>query len=68
MKKWLVFDVGCIECGENSQPVGVYASKAAARRAVKRYVTNEPNKYGFSWGRPEWAGQHLVDVYEVEVK
>ena len=30
MNKWLVFNVGCIECGVSSNVVGVYATKEEA--------------------------------------
>ena len=60
MKMYPAFDIGCIECGESSQPVGLYETKEEAEKAVEGYVTNEPNEYGSSWGRPEWTGQHSV--------
>lgn len=65
--KYLVFDVGCIECGESSKVVGIYATKQNAQRAVKRYITYEPNKFGTYWGRKEWTGQHEVEIYEVKI-
>ena len=31
MNKWLVFNVGCIECGVSSNVVGVYDTEGEAR-------------------------------------
>ena len=31
MGRYLVFDVGCIECGESSAVVGIYATKDEAK-------------------------------------
>lgn len=65
MKRYLVFDIGCIECGESSKAVGLFKTKAEANKAVKKYITNEPNKFGTNWGRPEWIGQHSVEIFEL---
>ena len=62
MIKWLVFDVGCIECGEESRPIGVYVTKEEAERIAEEY-TNDDTR----WGRPEWTGQHYVETYEIDV-
>ena len=67
MKKYLVFDVGCLECGQDSQPVGIFDTKEEAEQSKKSYINNEPNEFGTSWGRAEWFGQHDVSIYEVEV-
>ena len=65
MKSYLVFDIGCIECGEESKPVGVFSSKKEAQKAVDKYLTNEPNEFGTRWGRPEWSGQHSVEIFPI---
>jgi hypothetical protein len=58
---YLVFDIGCIECGEASKPVGLYKTKAEAIAARDEY--RPPNIKG--WGRPEWRGQHAVEVFPI---
>jgi hypothetical protein len=34
---WLVFDIGCNECGESSSVVGVYATEEEASRVRDEY-------------------------------
>jgi hypothetical protein len=67
VKKFLVFDIGCIECDEDSQPVGIFDTMADAKKTIDKYITNEPNKFGSNWGRKEWNGQHSVEIFEVEL-
>ena len=66
MKKYLVFDVGCIECGESSAVVGLYANREQAEKSAKEYITNEPNDCDSSWGRKDWHGQHSIEIFEIE--
>ena len=33
--RWLVFNIGCIECGVSSNVVGVYATKYEAQQAAE---------------------------------
>lgn len=61
-KRWLVFDVGCIECGEISQPVGTYDTKEEAEQARKEYL-NDPDG---DWGRESWSGQHSVEIFDLD--
>lgn len=68
MKKYLVFDIGCIECGEESQPVGLFNTEKEAQEAKDKYVTDEPNEFGISWGRKEWNGQHSVKLFPIETE
>lgn len=63
MKKYLVFDVGCIECGEDSCVVGVYKTKEEAENAIDGYFDE-----GTSWGRTGWHGQHDVGIYPIEIE
>ncbi|MAH44866.1 hypothetical protein CMI37_03505 [Candidatus Pacearchaeota archaeon] len=61
---YLVFDIGCLECGEPSQPVGVYNSVEEALEARDGHGSNEATM----WGRPEWNGLHDVQVFPIEVE
>ncbi len=50
---FVLVDIGCIECGEDSRVVGLYESALVAESAWHLYRC-ETDK----WGRPEWHGQH----------
>jgi len=60
---YLAFDIGCIECGEDSAVIGVFKTRDEADKAAIEYVTSD----GLGWGRPEWGGQHRQEVFEIEV-
>lgn len=49
-KTWLVFDVGCIECGASSAVVGVFATKEEAAAVV---------------AAEEQDGQHYFGVWDL---
>ena len=59
-KRWLLFDVGCIECGEESQPIGTYETKEEAEKAREEFLG------GSVWGHPGWGGQHFVEIYDLD--
>lgn len=63
MKRYLVMDIGCIECGEPSRVVGLYTSKKEAIKVRDEYASSDS-----SWGRPEWGGQHAVEVHDIKTK
>lgn len=56
MNKWLVFNIGCIECGVSSNVVGVYATKEEAERIAKRL----DDKLG--WRQ---SGQNSYEVFDL---
>jgi hypothetical protein len=53
---WLAFDIGCIECGEESKPIGLFPTEEEARQAAevadKRQQAN-------------WHGQHYFEVFNL---
>jgi len=61
-KQYLVFDIGCLECGQDSKPVGFYKTREEANKVAEEYANKDDD-----WGRPEWFGQHSVEVFEVEL-
>lgn len=63
MNTFMVFDIGCIECGEESQPVGFYGTREAAEAAVEEYLDG-----GTSWGKTGWHGQHSVQIFAANIK
>lgn len=59
---FLVFDVGCIECGEPSQVVGAFDTEEEAQAERGEYLDG-----GTRWGRTGWNGQHTVEIHPVEI-
>ena len=53
---WLVFDVGCIECGESSDVVGLFDSEDAANAVADRL--NETMSFT--------SGQHSYEVFRLD--
>jgi hypothetical protein len=66
MSKVALVDIGCIECGESSRFLGVFDTIKQAREEKDKYLTGEPNEYGTDWGRKEWGGQHLIEMFDYE--
>ena len=62
-KRYLVMDIGCLECGEDSKIVGVFAEKWDAGLAQENYTDDESR-----WGRPEWHGQHSVEIHDIKTR
>jgi hypothetical protein len=61
MKYYLAFDIGCIECGERSDPIGVFKTKEEAKAAIQNYCDET------CWGKEGRSGQHSEEIFEVEV-
>jgi len=59
VSKFLVFDIGCIECGESSDVVGIYEAREQAERVQKERAEGDANGSYFS------GGQHSVEVFEL---
>lgn len=57
--KYLVFDVGCIECGETSNLIGMYDNLFDAKEA--RAVAEAEQ-------RANWSGQHWMGIWDLETK
>lgn len=62
MKMWLAFDIGCIECGESSEVIGLFPSRDEAEAAIQAWL--QPRH---RWGRKGRIGPHSEEVFEVEV-
>ena len=56
LKRWLVFDVGCIECGEDSRVIGVFATEEEAAAAAKSAKAEQEKN---------WRGQHSFEVFDL---
>jgi hypothetical protein len=57
MKYWLAFDIGCIECGEGSGPLGLFKTKEEALQVADKAREAQA---------ADWSGEHHFEVYEVK--
>jgi hypothetical protein len=57
--KYLVFNIGCIECGVSSNVVGVFATKEQADRYAEKLT--EMREYSWRQG-----GQNSYEVFELK--
>jgi hypothetical protein len=55
-KRWLAFDVGCIECGEDSAVIGTYDTEAEAEAACETTAEEQARN---------WSGQHSMEVFDL---
>lgn len=53
--RYILIDIGCIECGENSAFLGVFSDKDRAEVAR----TEAENLQ-----QQNWTGQHSFEIYE----
>lgn len=56
MTGFLVFDIGCIECGEPSGIVGTYDDVTAAQEALDAAAEAQ---------QADWSGQHVFQIYDL---
>lgn len=59
MKVWVVIDVGCHECGVESEPVGIFRTEEAAALALA-----ETSKQTGGWRD---GGQTIAEMYEMDL-
>jgi hypothetical protein len=64
---FVIVDVGCIECGEETYIVGVYPSLAEAEAVARSYPRDdEPTRTFRGDGESYFSGgQHHVEIHEV---
>ena len=55
--KYVVVDIGCIECGEQSGVLGIFTDKKEAEKTAKKYKEKQANN---------WSGQHYFEIFEVK--
>ena len=48
---------GCIECGEDTNVLGIFTSKEKAEEVCKEHKKRQQNN---------WCGQHYFEVFEIE--
>jgi hypothetical protein len=54
--KYLAFDIGCIECGEESAVIGVFDTEAEAETACEAARVKQ---------EADWHGQHSMEIFEL---
>ena len=54
--KYVVVDIGCIECGEPSSVLGIFTDIEKAKDIMKRCEEYQDKN---------WTGQHYFEIYEV---
>ena len=54
---FVAVDIGCIECGEDSNVLGIFATKAQADNVCDK--AREDLK--------SWCGQHMFEVFEAKL-
>lgn len=57
--KYMVFDVGCIECGEGSEIVGLYKTLTTAKTARTKAEAKQ---------KEDWHGQHEFLIFDMNSK
>lgn len=55
--KYIVLDIGCIECGEQSTILGIFDDEQKAKEIMKKY-----DKIQYD----NWTGQHDFEIVEVK--
>jgi len=54
---YVVVDIGCIECGEDSGVIGIFKDKDVAEQNRVKYENNQAE---------HWHGQHDFITFEVD--
>lgn len=55
--KYVVLDIGCIECGEQSAILGIFDDKKKAEKVRDKYSEIQENN---------WQGQHFFEIVEIK--
>ncbi len=55
---YVAVDVGCIECGEETRIIGIYAKREDAQSALDKAQIEQKAK---------WTGEHSFEVHEIEM-
>ena len=56
IKRWLAFDIGCIECGEGSAVIGTYDTEDEADAACAEAGEEQAR---------DWHGQHSMEAFDL---
>lgn len=58
MTLYIAMDIGCIECGESSNLVGVFKTETEANVALKQARKKQ---------EADWMGEHSFEVFTYEL-
>jgi hypothetical protein len=63
MKRYIVIDIGCLECGNPTDIEGIYATQAEAETtgAEARTKLDDGDTFG------DWHGDHKLVWYQIDV-
>lgn len=65
-KRFVIVDIGCIECGEPTSVHGLFNTMEDAQTQLKLMKADGPNKREYENGYEYFAGgQHHVKIFEV---
>jgi hypothetical protein len=56
-KLYVAVDIGCIECGEDSNVLGVFTTKKDAEIACEQAEKKQ---------KENWSGQHSFEIFNVD--
>ena len=56
MRCYVAVDIGCLECGEESDVLGIFTSEEGARQAQALHK---------AWQAKHWSGQHEFKVFAI---
>lgn len=56
---FLAMDIGCIECGESSKVIGLFATEEQAQEACDKAAKEQEEN---------WRGQHSMEVFVLNAK
>ena len=57
MKYYVAVDIGCIECGEESDVLGIFTTKKQAQKELNKASKAQ---------QINWTGQHHFKMFEVK--
>jgi len=58
MKMYLAFDIGCLECDQESKPLGLFFTEEEAKKICEDAEKKQ---------KEDWHGQHSFEVFEIEI-
>lgn len=53
---YVAVDIGCIECGEKSNVIGIFTSEEQAQKICSEYEKRQ---------RKHWSGDHYFEVFSI---
>jgi len=57
MKHYVAVDIGCIECGESTNVLGIFEDKVKAEEVIKDHGARQSQN---------WKGVHRFKIFEID--